>query len=150
MSKKLSVSDVLTQVVASPAPVWYRHQRNYDWSLTFAMPRKVNGQFWAGRSLTKPDDSLTIHAILDRYVKGLAIPRTPMMNADIDLSEYDHMDKFERLEAARLLADRTRDIEGLALARKRDAAAKRDAESRERAVKSRVEEELEKARNVKS
>lgn len=73
---------------------------NYDYTSTFSPPME-------GASMTVPNQTLSVEELNDRYIRGLAIPGYPILETgDLDVAQFDNMDKFERVDAARRLKER--------------------------------------------
>lgn len=98
-------------------------------------------------TLTKPNQALTIHDILQRYVKGLAIPRIPMMNTDLDLSPFDKLDVFERKELSKQYAARVEALNAELTGAKLKAAQDKAKADFEREVQNKVDTVLKQERD---
>lgn len=107
---------------------------NYKWEEQNTEP--------VGTGLTVPNQALTPNEIMERYIRNQPIPELDGYGyTEANLSEFDHMDKFDKITRARQLKER---IELL----KKEATTKAEKEKAEQQEKE-YNEKLEKAVNEK-
>lgn len=112
--------------------LFYRTHRSYQFVATY---RPTS---WA--SITVPGKSLTIRDILSRFSRGQVIPpiASGTSYSDVDVSQFDNMDPFDRITAARRYRERALALEQQLIDQKASVAKKRADAAFERAVSDRV------------
>lgn len=75
--------------------------------LTYSHLDTMEPVLWK-RSLTVPDMVMPLSEVIQRYTRGQAVPTLPAVYADIDLSPYDDLDKFQIIDLQRKLEYRSR------------------------------------------
>lgn len=114
------------------APV-IRNHFNYNWMHTFS-------DVAPSRSLTVPNQSMTLKEIISRFVRKLAIPSVPMVNVDGDVSQYDKLSRFEKIDAARKLASDAAKLRATAQSEGLKKASERVRVATETAIEKRATE----------
>lgn len=104
---------------------------SYDSSITF-------GTRDYGVTMTVPDQTMSVSEILSRYSRGLAIPQTPVFEASTDLSDFDSLDAFQKLDLARAYAKRVEVLKMNLTESKAKIARERAKRDFDRAVDAKV------------
>lgn len=124
--------------------LFYRTHRSYQFVTTY---RPTN---WA--TITVPGKSLTIRDILARFSRGQVIPpiASPASYSDVDVSQFDNMDPFDRITAARRYRERATALEQTLIDQKASAAKKRADLAFDRAVNAKAQTLVNPVSDVKS
>nr|WAE43843.1 MAG: hypothetical protein [Microviridae sp.] len=109
--------------------LFYETHRSYDFAQSFAPTPD-----WV--SLTVPDQVLSLAEIISRYSRGQSLPpiAMPVGNTELDTSDFDHMDKFDKLTAARQAKQRAIDLEDQLTIRKSTLAKAKQQKAFDAAV----------------
>lgn len=88
-----------------------------------------------GASCTVPDQSMSAADILSKFVRGLPVPVTQNFGySDLDTSMFDHMDKFQKIDAARELEARRKIMMDKLNADKAEQSRKKFEEAQQKLV----------------
>lgn len=108
----------------------------YDW-------KKQPTEYTNGKSETVPDQALTPSDIIKRYKQNQPLPVNEEMGfIPQNLSEFDHMDKFDRINAARKLAERINEFKREVSTKEAEAKAEADQKIMDEKLEQLVNERL--------
>ncbi|AKI26900.1 hypothetical protein [Microviridae Fen2266_11] len=89
--------------------------------------------------MTVPDMCMSVQEILIRYSRKQALPAGPaVVNIDADVSAYDHLDQFQKIDMSRKFKRRVEILTGELNAKKAKLAQDKQAAKFEREVLARV------------
>lgn len=99
-----------------------------------------------GISKTNPDVGLSIYDIINKFTRGMSVPQhiqsSNMGYSPIDMSKYDKMDKFEKLDVAMRIKHDIARAELNLQKQKSEEAKLREAQLREEEIDKRASEKV--------
>lgn len=128
----------MTKISAPSAPI-IRGPLTYDYRTTFGSPPLDLKTGRKRPTMTVPDMCMSVQEILIRYSRKQALPAGPaVVNIDADVSAYDHLDQFQKIDMSRKFKRRVEILTGELNAKKAKLAQDKQAAKFEREVLARV------------